>query len=506
MNASSAMPRGLVDPPVSVAILLDRGKPWRWIHRLAERLAGAGVAVEVRFSDGPALSRPYEMLDLVETTLYGRPPERLQDLVPATSFEPFQTRAPAGSMVLDLTGSERPAPNALAPLFDGSPSCDAALAAFADGRRPILAIRKGDHLLASFPSAIDDITVISRALDQMFARVATLCFEVVMGARPLPAAGLPHPVAICGTMASATALAHLSRQAAMKLTNRLTGLLGRRDHWRVGWRQAQPRGLWDTGAWDGEAFAILADDGRRYFADPFPVASGDQRFIFVEEYPYATGKGVISVARVGSDGTVGPCRVIIDQPYHMSYPQVFTWGDDHWMIPETTANRTVELWRAEVIPDRWSRHAVLLADIVAADATVFHDGRRWWMLATVAGEKGSAGDALHGWYADTLFGPWRMAGHGAILLDARCARPGGAMRLQEGQWWRPAQDNSGQYGGAIAMCRIDMLDTDGGFHQTVHRRIPPPAGFDGFHTLNVGGGLEVVDLCGPRSRLKGSSA
>jgi hypothetical protein len=497
---------GPVQPAAAVTILVDPGKPWRWILRLAERLAGAGMAVEVRFSDGPPLSRPYRLLDLLETTLHGRAPERLQDLVPTSSFEPFGTPAPAGAEVLDLTGAGRSGGRALVLLFDGSPSCDAALAALAEGRRPVLGIRYGDRALASFPSAIDDVSVMSRALDQMFARAGALCFDILMGARPEPVAGLPDVAPAGGTVTSAAALSHVARDAATKLTNRLTGLLHRPDHWRVGWRTAQERGVWETGAWGGEAFAILPDDGRRYFADPFPVAERGRRFIFVEEYPYATGKGVIAVAEVREDGTAGPCRVIVEQAYHMSYPQVFAWAGDHWMIPETTANRTVELWRADVFPDRWSRYAILLADIAAADATVFCDDGRWWMLATVAADRGSAGDALHAWFADAPAGPWRTAGHGPVLLDARCARPGGAMRLKNGHWWRPAQDNAGHYGGAIALCRIDALNTDGTFRQTVHCRVPPPDGFDGFHTLNVGGGLEVVDLCGPRSRLRGASS
>ncbi|MCZ8101506.1 MAG: hypothetical protein O9972_26835 [Burkholderiales bacterium] len=488
-----------------MTLLVDPGKPWRWILLLAERLVRAGVAVEVRLADGPGLSLPYRMLDLVETTLHGGPPERLQDLVPVSAFAPFRTHASVGGAVLDLTGSAgsctgQPGRRALVPLFDGSSCCDAALAALAEGRRPVLGVREGDRTLVSFPSAIDDITVVSRALDQMFARVATLCFDILMGWRPQPAAGLPDVAAACGTIAPPAALMHIVRHAATKLTDRLTGLLSRPDHWRVGWRKAQGQGLWDTGTWEGEAFSILPDDGRRYFADPFPVAAQGRRFVFVEEYPYATGKGVISVAEVREDGTAGPCKVIIDQPYHMSYPQVFAWGTDHWMIPETTANRTVELWRADAFPDRWSRHAILLDDIAAADATVFFDGNRWWMLASVAPDRGSAGDALHAWYADVPSGPWCMAGRGPVLLDARCARPGGAMRVQSGRWWRPAQDNAAQYGGAIAVCRVDRLDPDGGFQQTVCRQILPPAGYDGFHTLNIGGGLEVVDLCGPRPR------
>lgn len=50
--------------------------------------------------------------------------------------------------------------------------------------------------------------------------------------------------------------------------------------------------------------------------------------------------------------------------------------------------------------------ATLLSDVIAADATAFHDGDRWWMFAATAERQSSDWDALSLWSAPNLFGPW----------------------------------------------------------------------------------------------------
>ena len=63
----------------------------------------------------------------------------------------------------------------------------------------------------------------------------------------------------------------------------------------------------------------------------------------------ATGKAHISYVRLGGEAApVGPPATALETPYHLSYPFVFRHEDDIFMIPESSANRTVELYRASV--------------------------------------------------------------------------------------------------------------------------------------------------------------
>ncbi len=427
----------------------------------------------------------------------------MQDRLHPAAFARFTMASDQPDVVLDLTGRDA-ATTSLRPLYESSPSWIAALGAVVDGRRPELAFASDGRCRIRFPCAIDDISLLTRALEQVFARICSTCFALIMGAAP--AGATPATAPREGTaLTSKGGAAFVVRQAVQKIADRLAGRLKRADHWRVAWRPSVANGVWETRDLSGQAFTVIPDDGARYYADPFPFAQDGRRWVFVEEYPYATGRGVISAIEMDDRGPVGPPRVVIDQPYHMSYPQVFAWAGETWMVPETSANRTVELWKADDLPHRWSRHAVLVPDMAVADATLFRHGGRWWMLGTVADDGGSAGDALHAWHAPDLLGPWTMAGRGPVLLDACTARPGGSVRLVDGALWRPAQDNSAHYGAALALCRIDALEPDGAFRQTTMARIAPPSGYRGFHTLNVGTVLEVIDYCGPLARGDGTA-
>ena len=155
----------------------------------------------------------------------------------------------------------------------------------------------------------------------------------------------------------------------------------------------------ESQAWpSGSPWRWLQDDGRRYFADPFLFRENGTTHVFCEEFPYATAKGVISVFTLDAAGRPSAPRVVLEQPYHLSYPQVFRHDGKIWMMPESSANRTLELYVAESFPDRWKLHSVLLADLSLSDATAFeHDGR-WWLTATTNEPDTSTWDCLSLFY------------------------------------------------------------------------------------------------------------
>jgi len=73
-------------------------------------------------------------------------------------------------------------------------------------------------------------------------------------------------------------------------------------------------------------------------------------------------------------------RSVLAEPFHLSYPHVFEWNSDFYMIPESYQAGAVRLYRAEEFPFRWGFVANLLEGPVFLDSSVFrHDGR-WWML------------------------------------------------------------------------------------------------------------------------------
>jgi hypothetical protein len=298
-------------------------------------------------------------------------------------------------------------------------------------------------------------------------------------------------------------LAFVWEGLASAARRRLAKLVAIDGHWRVGWRPLNgSASVLEARAWpSGSPWQWLHDDGKRYFADPFLFTEKGTTYVFCEEFPYATAKGVISAFALDAAGRPTAPRVVLEKPYHLSYPQVFRHDGKIWMMPESSANRTLELYVAESFPDRWRLHSILLADLSLSDATAFpHDGR-WWLTATTNEPETSTWDCLSLFSGDSPIGPWSRSGDLPILVDASAARPAGQVVRRGGVLWRPAQDCTRGYGSGLALCRIDELG-DGVLSQSVVRRLGPPAGApdQGVHTLNSDGRFEVIDAVGQMTR------
>jgi len=232
----------------------------------------------------------------------------------------------------------------------------------------------------------------------------------------------------------------------------------------------------------------------QFVADPFliPTASGPR--VMLEEFNWSTEKGRISEFRwpagPGETGTVTP---VIDEGLHMSYPFTFEHEGAVYAIPECAESNAILLYRLDPAAGTWRRDRTLIDNINAVDSTVFRQGDTWWLMHS--GDHGCAPWSLYLWHAPSLFGPWEQHPGNPVKTDIRGARPAGNLFWHEGVLYRPAQDGSSSYGGALCINRIDEL-TKQTFRETVVRRIQPdPDGPypDGIHTFSGYGEWTVVD-------------
>lgn len=118
-------------------------------------------------------------------------------------------------------------------------------------------------------------------------------------------------------------------------------------------------------------FHLLSLGWNYWCADPFPIYYEGEWYIFVEIYHLYRTK-----ARLGYYLLKQPDRVhvILDEPFHLSYPNVFTWNGDIYMIPETYQAKQLRLYRASAFPDQWVLDSVLLENMSMVDASLFVDG------------------------------------------------------------------------------------------------------------------------------------
>ena len=476
----------------AIEIVIPSNGLRRWQALVIERLRGHGHDVTLRHGD--ARAPWYWAFDLAfhfERRLIAR---RCGGLMQIVSARPATARS-AATLRIDLTGLA-PADNTptLALAFDGVPTARGALDALVHGRLPAIDIRLDGTTIGHAAPMIDNRASIAASLEDVLARAITL--TVATADRVASGARL-EPLSSSATRAPRASFSrYVSTFASLVIRESRRRALFRFAHWRTGYRIA-----------GATAWYELPEDGSRFFADPFPFVQDGQRYIFVEDFDHATGKGVISVSEVDSAGFATTPRPIIEEPTHLSYPQVFAQDGDIWMIPESSAGREVVLYRAEHFPDRWVRHAVLIADAEISDATLLIRDGLYWLFGTLRDGHGSTSDTLVAYYAPALTGPWAPHVANPLRIDRAAARPAGAFFERDGRTWLPVQDGTRGYGSGIGL--VELLDLSVTAVRLGPRQRLSSAGAElppAVHTFNRHADLEVIDWKIAEPRRRGSSA
>jgi hypothetical protein len=247
-------------------------------------------------------------------------------------------------------------------------------------------------------------------------------------------------------------------------------------------------------------FRLLAPPAGRFWADPFAAYVGGRHYILFEDGNEATARGHIAAIALDRDGRPSAPVPVLVRDHHLSYPFLFTWRGEHYMIPESTALRRVDLYRATRFPYEWQHERILIAGEALADVTLQEIEGRWWMFATAPAvpevrHESWLWEELHVFHAESPLGPWTPHPRNPVVSDVRRARPAGRLFRYRGEWYRPGQDSGTAYGAGLALQRITRLDTERYAEVAVTTlRGDWRPGLVGLHTVNAAGGLTVVDL------------
>lgn len=471
----------------------------RWHNKVVERLLAEShdVRVSQLECDLPRESSLEAVLGL-EKQLPGALVEGLWSRETAR-IEPAPER-PA-EVVLNFTAAPGRDSSALPTLtihFDGHPELSSAAAVLARGAVPEISLRlDGLEVAHAAPMATSRVFV-SRGLDSVLARAVTLIVAFISSYDPSTGNQVqPHEHA---PPDQGAALGRkLIASYALSAVPRFFGRAFRRiryygGHWKVGYRFVDGPGVAETRSLAGAPWTVLPDPGDRFYADPFPFELDGRYFVFVEELVHARPKGVISVSECGSDGEFGRPTPILEEPFHLSYPQVFSRDGEIWMIPETGGGRKLSLYRAVRFPDRWQEEQVLIADRELFDATLLDHGGLCWLFATERDGAGDPSDTLVVYFSESMMGPWRPHQKNPIVIDKSAARPGGRFVHVGNEVLLPLQDGTDFYGCGLGVSSLERLDLES-------VELSQPTRIDSLghwpyphiHTLNRHGRLETID-------------
>ncbi|HEV2990177.1 MAG TPA: hypothetical protein VG759_17165 [Candidatus Angelobacter sp.] len=198
----------------------------------------------------------------------------------------------------------------------------------------------------------------------------------------------------------------------------------------------------------------ITDVQASFVADPFMVREGNQWILFFEVLNAGNRRGEIGLATSRDAFHWQYQGIVLREPFHLSYPYVFLWNGEYYMVPETLDLGCIQLYRAVQFPTQWERCASLVPGVYA-DPTVFrHDGR-WWMFACGRPRRH---DEVALFHADDLRGPWMPHPQNPLIKgDPRRARPAGRVIAWNGGVLRLAQDCVPEYGTQVRAFAVSEL-------------------------------------------------
>ncbi len=267
----------------------------------------------------------------------------------------------------------------------------------------------------------------------------------------------------------------------------------RKKQWFIAWRDQPAVFTANRDSFTAEGFHDFSGRPGLGYADPFPFEWQGRQLLFIEEIlPDERGRLVVTEIAGGRESD-SPPAIILDKPYHLSYPFVFEHEGEHYLIPETGQNRTVELYRAVRFPEQWALHKVLVKGLRLADTTPFFHEGTWYFFVTMQ-ERRLVAPESYLFYSDRLDGEWVSHPSNPISSDARRLRSAGRLFYRHGRLLRPVQDCSLDYGLAVRLMQVEKLSRDEYEESEVElidTRWHPQA--IRTHTLNASIGLEAID-------------
>lgn len=212
-----------------------------------------------------------------------------------------------------------------------------------------------------------------------------------------------------------------------------------REQWTIGiYRSNSPFHFNELQGWINPLFRAedVTDVPAKFVADPFLVKEADTWNLFFEVYNNNTQQGDLAVATSRNTWTWDYQKIILDEPFHLSYPYVFQADGEYYLIPESYEAGSIRLYKADRFPTEWSFVKTLVEGRDYVDNSIVFFNGTWWLFSSV-----TSNDTLYLHYADSLTGPWREHPQSPIVAgDIHKARPSGRMLVFDNKLYRFTMD------------------------------------------------------------------
>jgi hypothetical protein len=508
-----------------IGVVFDRGRPSPWVDALLTFLRQVpGIDIHlltVAFQSPSELKRPGWLMDRLYSASRARfDPFGDVTLDGAVSFAPESLdaiRAAGCGVIIWLAGCPCQDPdvkvgdlatygvftvrfgdrNRTIPFWDevANSSVTSAVtvfwhdSSFAQGR----AVRKAET------STVQGLFLTMNAEQPLVATIrmlAALCLEVRSGGpqfeemvRKLPTqclAGAVPPEVPSNFEAARFVATKLMRSAHLRWIAR-----GKTSRWFIAMRPNRGESITDPARLNLTGFTeVPLPRGVEEMADPFLWEAAGSQYLLFEEVAAGQSRGRLGCVEVLKDGSCSEMKIILERPYHLSYPCVVPRNGDQFLLPESAEADRVDIYRFSSFPWEVELVSSPIEGLALVDTTPVFLDDHWYFFTTTAGP-----------FMETLLfsaarleGPWSLHPCNPVSTTVRNSRSAGQLFWRDGRLFRPTQDCSVRYGYGIVVNEVTKL-TPSEFEEHPVSYVSPSwsPGLRGTHTWNESSRFQVLD-------------
>ncbi|MCW7762041.1 glucosamine inositolphosphorylceramide transferase family protein [Photorhabdus luminescens] len=231
-------------------------------------------------------------------------------------------------------------------------------------------------------------------------------------------------------------------------------------------------------------------------ADPFIYYHDNKYYVFYESLNYDIDQGYIAVGELNTEkNKIINIKKAIDEDYHLSFPYIFKINFELYMIPESSENHTIDLYKCTKFPYKWDKVKTLINNIKAVDTVLIKNGKMWYLLTSEKVCGASYGDELTIFTSeDPLTKSFQRLSNIPAVHDVALARNAGSIYMNKtGNLYRVSQDCSRRYGYKVNVMKINQL-SENEYREELISKFDLPKNTIAMHTYNFANEIEITDL------------
>lgn len=264
--------------------------------------------------------------------------------------------------------------------------------------------------------------------------------------------------------------------------------------WQVAYREKNTDILHDTSS----PFTVIPNNNEYSAADPFVFNYEGREYIFAELIDKHNGKGCIGFTKM-ENGIFASWQKIISEPFHMSYPNIFKYRNEIFILPETHNARCLYLYKAIEFPYKWEKMPAVLSDINVVDSTLLFGDKIYLFTYELTPDEDYIGNLWIYRMSDDF--NFEKLYEKPVSNNDMIARPGGNFFIDcQGRLVRVSQNCKDRYGEELVFSEVFSVED-----QFVEKTIQHVGYKDlmintksklisGLHTYNADNKIEVIDF------------